>query len=447
MKKIGSYLKKAILDSGQKGSVLIVIISTIVLLSALTAGVLNLKTTSTYSQLYTNQQKRAYNLAESGGRYAISKINADLTQAINDLHNKEFQLGSSSAKFSIAIDTTTKAPSIIVLSTGIVNEGTSSESKQETTYELEAESVFDYGLFATSTEIKTDKKGNPKAVTVVEIGNAGKGYSGNAYIDYYNSNDGAYTGLPGIYAGNALVAVNRTGADSIVLKENAVAYGDAYIGPEGSTSTDITLEDSAAIKGSKLVASSTRSMESKTDPGGGTAIADIKLENAESQTLTAGTYRLDEIKLEDDSFVDISGDVTLIVADKLEIKDSGAVYIQNGGSLTIYGLTTAGDVTIKIKGKGIIDQNTSPKAENLIIYGDASCKSVEVSLELADGDAKLYGAIYAPESDVTIEKDAQLFGAAVGETVDLEDDTALHFDKALQSLPSSIIYGGSHIQY
>ena len=79
---VRSRVKKTIGDSDPNGSVLLVIISTIAVLSALTAGVLNLKTTSTYTQLYANQQKRAYFLAESGGRHALPIVSADLTQAV-----------------------------------------------------------------------------------------------------------------------------------------------------------------------------------------------------------------------------------------------------------------------------------------------------------------------------------------------------------------------------
>ncbi len=441
--KVGSQLKKAILDSDQSGAVLIIIISTIVVLSTLTIGVLNLKTTSTYSQLYANQQKKAYSLAESGGRYAISKIKADLTQAISDLDNKEFQLGSNNAKFSISIDTVTKAPKVLLVSTGIVNEGTSNEARQAITYELEAESIFDYGLFATSTEIELDKD-SPTVSSVIEI-------KKDTYIDYFNSNDAPYAGLPGTYSGNPLVARNRPAAESVLLIENAIVYGDVYVGLNGNTDTDITLEDASVIKGDKLTLTHTRDMDLKTDPGGGTTISDILLINTESQTLTAGTYRLDEIKLEHDSFMNISGDVTIVVLDVMEIKDSGALYIQDGGTLTIYAINTANpdaDVEIKIKGKGIINQNTTPNAVHLMIYGDESCKKVEVDLDLADGgDGKLYAAIYAPRAEVKVKDDAQLFGAAVGEFIKIEDDAAVHYDKALQSLDSSIVYGEAQIQY
>jgi len=58
----------------QKGSILIGLIITMVIMAALGAGMVYLTTTSTYNELFANNHARAYYAAESGGRYALSRI-------------------------------------------------------------------------------------------------------------------------------------------------------------------------------------------------------------------------------------------------------------------------------------------------------------------------------------------------------------------------------------
>lgn len=429
MMKLILFSTKTNLNIDQRGSVLIMIISTIVVLSALTAGVVNLKTTSTYSQLYTNQQKLAYYLAESGGRYIIPEVTAGLTQAITNFHGKEFQLASSNDKFTISIDTATEAPNVLVVSTGIVNAGTSAEVRQTITYELESQSVFDYGAFATSS--------NDKAIEIKDDG----------YVDYFNSNDGPYSGLPGTYSGNPLLAVNRTGSSSIKLKDDAIIYGDVYVGPGGSAS-NIKVEDDAEVKGSKLTLSDTRTMSAGTydwTQAGATNLGDEDLDGNDNLTLTAGTYRIDDLTMDDNATLTISGDVILYLTDDLEMKDDdNRIYINNGASLTIY--ATGHDDEIKLRGN-VDNQNTVPKAEQFQIYADNDFDKIEVKLKTSEGDAKLYAAIYAPNSEVKFKEDTQLFGAAVGQKVKVEDDAAIHYDKALTGLAGGVTIAGTYIQY
>ena len=429
MMKLRLFSKKTNLNIDQRGSVLVVIISTIVVLSALTAGVLNLKTTSTYSQLYTNQQKLAYYLAESGGRYIIPEVTDDLNQAITNFHGKEFQLANSNDKFTISIDTATAAPNVLVVSTGVVNAGTSAEVRQTITYELEAQSVFDYGAFATSS--------SSQAIKVKDDG----------YVDYYNSNDGAYSGLPTTYDGNPLLAVNRTGWESIRLQDDAIIYGDVYVGPGGSAS-DIRIRHDAEVKGSKLTLSDTRTMSAGTyswTAAGATNLGDEDLDGNDNLTLTAGTYRIDDLEMDDNATLTISGDVILYITDDLHMHDDdNRIYINNGASLTLY--MTGNNDSIELRGN-VDNQNTVPKAEQFQIYAESDFDEIEVNLKTSEGDAKLYAAIYAPNSEVKFKEDTQLFGAVVGQKVEVEDDAAIHYDKALTGLAGGVTITGSYVQY
>jgi hypothetical protein len=99
----------------QKGSILIILIITITMLSVLSAGILSMTITSTFSELNVNNSNRAKYLAEAGIRYA--KLNN-----LPDPTNETYIL-SDGNKFHVLIAGTT------LESTGIVNEDTSLEAR------------------------------------------------------------------------------------------------------------------------------------------------------------------------------------------------------------------------------------------------------------------------------------------------------------------------------
>ena len=74
IKKYHSNSKRIILRVQQKGSILIGLIITMVIMASLGAGMLYVTTTSTYQEIMANNHTRAFYAAESGGRYAMAVI-------------------------------------------------------------------------------------------------------------------------------------------------------------------------------------------------------------------------------------------------------------------------------------------------------------------------------------------------------------------------------------
>jgi prepilin-type N-terminal cleavage/methylation domain-containing protein len=100
---------------GQRGAMLVTLIATMVVFSTLGAVMVGMFGTSAMSQASGNNSVRAYYLAESGFRYAASRYiavnlgseSANETERNrvlkDDLHNKEFTLGSGDGKFHLYI--------------------------------------------------------------------------------------------------------------------------------------------------------------------------------------------------------------------------------------------------------------------------------------------------------------------------------------------------------
>lgn len=81
IEKCGSNSKRIVSHSRQKGSILLGLIITMVVMASLGAGMLYLTTTSTFQELFANNHARAYYSAESGGRYAMVRIRDAYAQA------------------------------------------------------------------------------------------------------------------------------------------------------------------------------------------------------------------------------------------------------------------------------------------------------------------------------------------------------------------------------
>ena len=91
-----------------KGSVLIALIVTVVILSALGAAMVSLTSTSMFSLVGANSAARAYFLAESGYRYAESEyLNAGGQTAkdntLEALHDQTYTLSSDEGRFQLQI--------------------------------------------------------------------------------------------------------------------------------------------------------------------------------------------------------------------------------------------------------------------------------------------------------------------------------------------------------
>jgi hypothetical protein len=144
----------------QKGAILIGLIITMVIMSISAAATYKLTSGSTLTELFKNNNLSAYYLAESGARYAAPLVMSDLNGAtgttvnIDALHGNEFTL--SPGKFKIEIfDNTPNPTSLLIKSTGKINEGTWFETKRTLVYKL-TKSIVGWDMNAASGSTASD---------------------------------------------------------------------------------------------------------------------------------------------------------------------------------------------------------------------------------------------------------------------------------------------------
>lgn len=112
----------------QKGSVLITLIIVMTITAVLGAGMVYFTSSSSLSELFSNQEARAYYVAEGGGRYAFSLLKDNPTYfdsyTQGNPYNQTFTLQDNGGQFTlVAYQHPTVANNVVIRSTGIVNSG------------------------------------------------------------------------------------------------------------------------------------------------------------------------------------------------------------------------------------------------------------------------------------------------------------------------------------
>lgn len=147
-------------------------------------------------------------------------------------------------------------------------------------------------------------------------------------------------------------------------------------------------------------------------------------------------YNLSELKLKaSDPVLMVQGEVTLVVDGDIEI--FGTLQLAAGAEIKIY---VEGNFEVRGNDSSIV--NPAGRPENLIVYGtgadDPSTSSDETPIFTLQGSTSFYGVVYAPEADIVLggsgSHKGEMFGAAVGLSVEFGGGYQFHYDEDLANL-------------
>lgn len=226
---------------------------------------------------------------------------------------------------------------------------------------------------------------------------------GNAATDSYNSSAGPYGGTN--VGGNGDIGSNTTDTGDISLTGNAVVSGDAQVGVGGDPNQVIQLGDNAAITGGTSAEPANVNLEPVTVPAGLTSSGPVNLSGDTIQSLPAGTYLFDQIKISGNAKLVPDGPVTIYVTGDVDITGNG--------------VTTAGNIPANF------------------IVNVVGQETVKIS-----GNGTFYGVIYAPESGknsdavtiTTLTGNTEIFGAIIAYEFKANGNIKVHYDDALANL-------------
>ncbi|MCA9676400.1 MAG: hypothetical protein H6708_34530 [Kofleriaceae bacterium] len=237
---------------------------------------------------------------------------------------------------------------------------------------------------------------------------------GNAGTDSWDSSQGTYaqtaTCADGDIATNSSDggAINNQGASSVIC-------GDAWIGPGGNPGNGIT--GNGVITGSRGALPTTLSTPSVTIPALPAASpSNISTRNA--NTTLAPNHKYGSVSCKNGSLTLEAGAyvvTSLTLTSNCELRvASGPIEFYFTKGLYMQGGAVANDTGVP---------------GNLVFYGGPSATDVQLQ-----GGAKAYFAVYAPAASCQVQGNADIWGAVVCDTAEIQGNAHIHYDRALGSL-------------
>lgn len=254
------------------------------------------------------------------------------------------------------------------------------------------------------------------------FGRDGVRLDSNAFIDSYDSMLGGYAAQVAAgtdYAREA--AVVGSNAD-VRLMSNTVIHGDCHPGPGGAL---------YATAPGILVTGSTDPATQPVDlpaipPPAALSLGDSNL--TADITLGPGIVRYDDLSVGGGATLTIQGPAQLVV-DNFRMS-SGTVLVLDASSGPIE-LHSAHDFDLE-SNTTVVTQSDSAVDVKLFLSGDnrVSDPTLRADISLAS-NAAFIGAIYAPNAEVQLGSNFEIYGSVMAGLLDLSSNGRIHFDEAL----------------
>jgi hypothetical protein len=252
------------------------------------------------------------------------------------------------------------------------------------------------------------------------FGNDGIMIDRNVEIDSYDSGNGDYDN-PGNMGSDGDIGTNSGDFSAIYMDNLADLAGDAVSGADSDPDSVIITSPSANIDGEK------RALEEPIEfpqivPPSLPWMGDYSISGTDSIFLS-GQYG--SFTIEANSVVTIEDDVILHITGNFYMDQNSRLDIAVGASLQI------------IMGGGSFEMDQTSSINNLsrdptkfVLFGTAGFTG-DIYI---DQSSEFYGAIYAPNAFVELDQGDGFFGAIIADDVQIDQDTAIHYDEALADL-------------
>jgi len=240
-------------------------------------------------------------------------------------------------------------------------------------------------------------------------------------IDSYDTRNGDYNN-PGNVGSDGDIGTNSGDFSAIYMDNSADLAGDAVSGWESDPESVIITDPGANIDGEKRALDYEIELPSITPPSGLPWMGDYSMSGTDS-IFMSGQYG--SFEMENNSVVTIEDDVILYITGDFYMDQNSRLDIAIGASLQI------------IMGSGSFEMDQTSSINNLsqdptkfVLFGTNGFTG-DIYI---DQGSEFYGAIYAPKAFVELDQGDGFYGAIIAKDILFDQDTVLHYDKALEAL-------------
>jgi len=216
-------------------------------------------------------------------------------------------------------------------------------------------------------------------------------------VDGYDSSNPSELDVP------VQIATESTDEGSITLKPGAVVDGEVLVGVDGH-------------------------FPPVNPPDG---LADMGLINIEKTTLffdSTDTGMYSSIYMNNDAILEITGDVVMYITGDVWLGQGCEITIKPDSSLTVY---LDGDL-VAGNSSGINNETEIPKS--FLLYGTGEDQTFDLKAKV-----DWYGAIYAPNADISIKAGADIYGSFIGSEFENKAGGFIWYDAALRNVSETDI--------
>lgn len=373
--------------SKERGSALTMVVSALVILLLLGSGLLGLDLQSQLLAARTAAGIVARSAADAGLTKALFEMNemlqvepwddGVLPGSVNE------RLPNCEATFSYAVTGD--------MGNGYVIEsvGKSGWVERRVGSSLRVQGLFEYAVFAQGD---------------IDLAAA-------AAVDWYNYDEDD---------GNLQIGSHSVVPGAIELKNRSMINGDVVVGVGGDPAIVIT-DNGAIITGRAYAMVGRHHVPRITVPGWLASLPSGGTIRNDTTISSSGKY--DEINLKKGRELEIEENVALYIVGDVTLGKSASIMIEDDTSLILF---IGGDYEGK-SGSSLNNETRDPG--KLKVYGLESCNYMRFK-----NGTELYGAIYAPNAEVTFDNSADAYGSVVARRFVQRNSAAFHYDASLRDV-------------
>jgi hypothetical protein len=251
----------------------------------------------------------------------------------------------------------------------------------------------------------------------------------NSRADSYDSELGTYVSQAVNGSGSNQYANDEGDVGSnanVTMDSNNQVWGDAHPGPSGT----LAGAHPENVTGSTTPNASTIDLPAIVVPA--IALPGTPLTVASNTTLVSGSYKYTNLIVNGTKTLTINGPAT-IVCDNFKLKSNSHIVVN----------ATNGPVEFFVIDDFVLNSNTSIASTSSrpldVAFNLLSDNILDPGVDVVfdedlvdfDSGAQLYGTIYAPSAEITVDSNFELFGSLVARRVDLDSQCRIHFDEQL----------------